>query len=198
MDGIYHSVADLGKSNDRLAPYPFCHEGRLRKGYWDTNAITWWILAEHGIPLYGPSPSDLGFHVSWVDLRNALTYNVVEYWPSKIAFPNLFLDDEWVMDGVLTVCRIFYTLTERNVTSKLRAGQFAMNCLSRRWHVVIKEAMRLKVGRLEPVMFSSKTERADEVTAFLNYLLELCKSLLCTGKNSEVRIGGRYRTGRIR
>lgn len=43
MDGMYILKADIGKTNNVLAPYPYYSDGSLEVGHWDINHITWWF-----------------------------------------------------------------------------------------------------------------------------------------------------------
>ncbi|MDZ5016954.1 DUF4111 domain-containing protein, partial [Clostridium perfringens] len=50
---------------------------------------------------------------------------------------------EW---GVLGVSRLYYTFKERDITSKIGAGEYALQNLPERWHKIINESMRLRKG----------------------------------------------------
>lgn len=71
-----------------------------------------------------------------------MRYNLIEYWPRQMKQfeqTHVVMDDDTVVDGVLTLGRILYTTTWREVISKVQAGQYALETVHVRWHPIIRE-----------------------------------------------------------
>lgn len=168
MDGVYMRLGDVGKSNASMRPYPFVHDGTLYTGYWDVNAVTWWVFERHGFAVMGDEAERHNVRVSWNDLHSTMRYNIHEYWKRQIQQTELFLNDEWVIDGVLTLCRILYTLQHRDVVSKVAAGTYGLTTLPVKWHRVIREAIRLREG-VDTAEFYKDEERAAETVEFIRF-----------------------------
>ncbi|WP_460917198.1 aminoglycoside adenylyltransferase domain-containing protein [Plantactinospora veratri] len=71
--------------------------------------------------------------------------------------------------GVLGVARLRHTLTAGHVTSKTDAAAYALDTYGQRWHRVVREALRIRVGG-QPSYRNPWRRRADLI-GFLTEVL---------------------------
>ncbi len=181
MSGRYLQTNDLGCRADQVQPHPSCHDGKLLwANRFELSAVTWFILKEHGIPIFGPPPETLGFTVEIDYLLQTQLENLNSYWADWTRRPPrlLALLSDWsVQWTVLGVLRQFYTFRERGVVSKTAAGKYALACLPGRWHRIIQEAIALRGDAEFCSDYGSRLERALDTYRFLRYVIRTCNAI---------------------
>ncbi|RNB81169.1 DUF4111 domain-containing protein [Brevibacillus fluminis] len=179
LDGVYVTEADVGKTNAELRPYPYCSEGAFHaSGHWDLNHVTWWLLHHHGFTIAGKECAALAIGVTWGDVMEAMQDNLTQYWEKKSSQLLLFLADEWVEFAVLTMCRIYDTVTHQRIVTKTKAAEEAIAALPQRWHPLITEALRLRQSHEGSPATMNRMKRAVETRVFIRELIPICKSRL--------------------
>ncbi|MRC31951.1 DUF4111 domain-containing protein [Bacillus thuringiensis] len=174
MDGMYISLADLGKYNDEMNEYVYCADGKANVGHWDINAVTWWTLKNQGITVTGKEAEDLPLQIQWNDVVNTMKYNVEQYWSEKAKKPYLFFIEEWVESAVVTMGRILYTLDHKTIVSKDRGLQYLSERSAEEWELLLKEVARIRHNPKEKRMLS-RWRRADMTKRYLLHLIETCR-----------------------
>ncbi|SDN46382.1 Nucleotidyltransferase domain-containing protein [Psychrobacillus sp. OK028] len=175
LDGMYILKDDLGKTNDTLAPYPYCSDGCLEIGRWDINHVTWWVLKEYGIVLQGTPIKELNIATIWEDVVNTLKYNMNEYWYSKVKEVRISVSDEMVESITTTICRILYSLENREIISKKRALETGLKTLPDRWHLLLKEGWRIRMSGHPQSLFETEILRAEACRDFVLYAHKFCE-----------------------
>ncbi|MFS0556111.1 aminoglycoside adenylyltransferase domain-containing protein [Brevibacillus sp. 179-C9.3 HS] len=174
MDGMYIKLDDLGKTNPSLEPYPYCDSGAFKpSGHYDVNHVTWWIIKQHGICVMGKNVAELNIPTQWLDVAETMKYNVHDYWSPKGRRMLYFLLDGWVEFAVFTLCRIYYALMHEDIIPKRTAVEHALQELPSEWHLLLKEALRIRYQPHEPSLFSSRIKRAKETQRLIRYICEL-------------------------
>lgn len=167
---LYIPLQACGKLNSEIAPYPYASDGRFfASGYFDLNAVTWWMIKERGIRLLGPDPSTLPLSTSWRDVQQAMQYNLDGYWSEKARRRYLFLFNYWVITATATLCRILTALEENEIISKSQALARWHNRLPARWQLLIAEAQRLRQHSGSPALYGTRLKRMQETLAFIEY-----------------------------
>lgn len=176
MDGSYLQWSDLGKFEAEIAPYPYYHDGVLHPhGYHEINAVTWWILKNHGIALMDAPP--LAFEVDWDVLIQRMWENLHTYWADWAKNPlrmGQLMTDTGFQWAVLGVLRQYYTFRENDITSKIGAGEYGLRQFSDRWKSLILEAIHLR-ERKEGRCYSSRVIRALHTVQFLRFIIRECE-----------------------
>ncbi|OPH59034.1 hypothetical protein BC351_22160 [Paenibacillus ferrarius] len=182
--GAYILLEDVGKKPNEMNTFVAYFNKRLHTdgSGADINPITWWILKKHGIRIYG---SAVAFHYE-IDLASLLAYvkgNLNSYWVNwidrlekQLSFDNVLEDVTYIeqLDKAIEWCtlgmlRQWYTLKERDITSKIGAGNYGIQQLPEKWHGLIQEAIAIK--RLEPSRYYlSQKERLTDLVALLQYI----------------------------
>jgi hypothetical protein len=179
LEGAYLCWNDLGQLEDSIPPHLHVHDGALHpSGYHDINHVTWWVLSWRGITVVGPPAELLDVHVDWNELVRAMHHNMHTYWASFTRRPQRIpwlLSDYGVQWAVLGVLRQFYTFHERDITSKISAGLYALDCLPAHWHRLIREAIRIR-SRQRPSLYRSRFRRATEAHHLLCAVLAACRN----------------------
>lgn len=179
MSGSYLLPQDLGKLDDAVQPHSHYHDGVLHLNVRsDLNSVTWWELKNHGIAVIGEEPRDLPFTVDWDLLITRMRENLNFYWARWANWPgqSIAMYSDWgIQWAVLGILRQFYTFNENSITTKIRAGQYALGCLPIRWHRLIQEAIDIRKGKKESA-YRFKFSRMIEAVEFLKYIIQVCNA----------------------
>lgn len=177
MSGLYLQGQDLGRLDHRADPFPAYHDGRLAwSDHFELSSVTWWILKNHGIAVFGLPPQTLGITVDMEHLIRLQHKNLNTYWASWTTRPDrilVLLSDWGVQWTVLSVLRQFYTIRERKITSKIKAGEYALSCLPVRWHRIIRDAIILREAP-KPDYHHSRIRRAKDTFDLIRYVIGTC------------------------
>ena len=87
----------------------------------------------------------------------------------------VLLSDWGIQWTVLGVLRQFYTFRESAITTKLKAGEYALAHLPLDWRRLIQEALRIRRGG-KPSFYRCRLSRALEARKFLLYIIQTCNS----------------------
>jgi len=179
LEGGYLQWEDIGRTEEGIATYPYYHEGQLRPdGYGGVNAITWWLIKNRSVVLFGPNPQEMAFEVSGDRLISYTLSNLNTYWAAFLRQPRrmswlLFGDGiQWVVLGVL---RQYYTLREQQIISKVAAGVDALDNLPLKWHRIVKEAVNIR-QRVDSSLYQNRVGRAIDASRFLRFIIADCNS----------------------
>lgn len=149
----------------------------------DINPITWWILKNRGICVYGEN-INFNYNLPFDSLINYVKWNMNTYWvgwidrlSEKTAIrieqsSKLELDEavEWCALGML---RQLYTIQEHDVTSKIGAGEYGLKKLPERWHGITQEAISIKAGK--PICaYESQEVRLHDLVELLRFIHREC------------------------
>lgn len=144
-------------------------------GTGDVNAVSWWQIQHYGLVLHGSSLSSLVLRVSWNAVEAAMHHNLVAYWPARATEPGRFLDDYWVQFAVTTLCRILTTLEDHRMESKDSALERWALRLTPRWHLLLREASRIRHAPDCPSLYRTPELRAHDLQEFLAHVQ--CRSV---------------------
>jgi hypothetical protein len=177
--GSYLQSADLDGFDREIEPHPTYHGGVLRPhGHFELDSVEGWILKNHGIALFGPEPQDLPFTVDWDLLIKKMRENLNTYWASWTRRPGRIirmLSDWGIQWAVLGVLRQFYSFRENTITTKTKAGEYALTCVPARWHGLIREAIDIREGN-KSTAYRLRVARAIEAVSFLKYIIQTCNA----------------------
>src|SRR6266496_3203926 len=141
LSGSYIQFGDLGKLSNSVEPHPHFHDGLLHPAAHNgLNSITWWELKNHGIPILGAKSRSLQFTVNWDLLIAEMRENLNSYWLNWTRSPRrmILLYSDWgIQWAVLGILRQFYSFRENSITTKVRAGYYALECLPLQWHPLV-------------------------------------------------------------
>ncbi|MCM3665872.1 DUF4111 domain-containing protein [Mesobacillus subterraneus] len=191
LDGVYVLHEDIGKlyhSGDNNYKYPYYNNGELLFGdYFNFNPITWWVLRRKGIKIIGTELEEFQFEIQPQELTSYVIENMNTYWTNRIKMAETSIDHlvklpsdkidfeiEWTVLGLL---RQFYTIKEKDIVSKLDAGEYGLMQFPVEWHTIIKEAMNIRKG-VKADIFSSEMERVDSTLRFSKFLINHCNNIV--------------------
>jgi hypothetical protein len=179
MEGRYLPAYILDQVGSPVAPALHYRDGALHlDGHFELNSVEGWILKNHGIALVCPEPQALPFTVDWATLIAAMRQNLNFYWVQWTNRPTrllLMLSDWGIQWAVLGVLRQFYSFRENAITTKARAGEYALTCLPARWHPLIQEALRIRAGQKRST-YSFRLTRTVEAVRFLKFIIQTCNA----------------------
>lgn len=188
LDGLYLFAAHAGLTNAELFPYPYVTEGRFHvAGHWDINQVTWWVLKNKGIVLAGPAIEELPYTVEAQQLLETMHFNIYIYWTRYLerlqkgiaeGVQNEDLLND-LADAVLTLCRIFYTIQEKEIISKTAAGKWYKALLETEQRemliMTVNQALLIRQGESNNI---NKKDYLDNAIQFIGQMIEMCKERL--------------------
>lgn len=192
--GLYVNPRDLQLHNRNEKSCPCFIDGAF-KGLqkFEHNSIDAYQLKKYGITIKGQGIEFLNYSVDWDILITNMRANLNTYWvnwknsceklPSVKHFGS-FVSLRMLEWGVLGVTRLYYTFKEREITSKLGAGEYALKTVPHRWHRIIKEAMRLRKNHKNSY-YKSIFKRRRDALDYMDYIIQSCNDFfeeeaLCT------------------
>lgn len=176
LSGMYILRNEVGKLGSEVKPLLGYHDGRLNiHPNFEMNPITWWILKNSGISLLGSNPCELLITIDPQVLVAWTHENMNTYWKSWTQHPGrliALLTDWGIQWTVLGVLRQFYTIREKKIITKQRAGDYALSVISQSWHPIIHEAIRIRT-KTKGSVYRSKLVRARTAVLFVKYILRI-------------------------
>jgi hypothetical protein len=176
LSGSYLSSDDLD-GFDKVKSHPHYHDSVLRlDGHFELQSVEGWILKNHGIAIIGPEPQELPFTIDWDALIERMRENLNSYWARWTRRPDGFmvmLSDWGIQWTVLGVLRQFYSFRENTITTKTKAGEYALTCLPICWHRLVQEAINIREGK-KTSAYRFRVVRAIEAVRFLKYIIQTC------------------------
>jgi len=184
--GLYVMGNDLqlGYENEKSCP---CFIDGVYKGLkkFEKDSIDAFQLKKYGLTVKGKRIENLDFTVNWDILIHNMRENLNTYWLNwnddckkflSKRYIGLFVDLGMIEWGVLGVSRLYYTFKEQDMTSKIGAGEYALQIVPQRWHRVINEAMRLRKGN-QKSFYKSIFERRKDVLAYIDFIIQESNNL---------------------
>jgi hypothetical protein len=184
FEGIYATFTELRCSPAASAGGLFHHDGKLTYGPQGRSPVEWATLAEHGVTVRGPAPSELGVHSDHAELTAWTLDNLDRYWVRWVTRGRrlasrttiAMLTDWGVAWGVLGVSRLHYTAATSQITSKTGAGEHALRAFGDGWHPVIEEALRCRPRPFAaPDLRRRPWRRRRQALAFMDMAIEECR-----------------------
>ncbi|MFD1738146.1 aminoglycoside adenylyltransferase domain-containing protein [Bacillus salitolerans] len=177
LEGAYLSKEEFGQNNHHSVPFYDGDEFIYDQPFYNHNPVTWWTLKHHGITVFGKELKEISFDDHSSVLVDYVKENMNSYWKNRFhsikeldysKFPkeSINAEIEWSVLGVL---RQVYTINEQKVTSKIEAGEYGLEILPHRWHDVIREAVRIRLGR-DGSYYHSEEDRIHDFLTFLDYI----------------------------
>jgi hypothetical protein len=178
---MYLLGSQLGKYAGEVENLIGFHDGNLRvHSNFELNPITWWILKNHGIPLLGSDPRESLISIDSKTLVSWTQENMNTYWNNRARRPIrlLALLTDWgIQWSVLGILRQFYTLREKKIITKQRAGEYGLCVVPQHWHRIIREAINIRT-KIVGSLYRSGCVRAMEARNFLNYVIRISSDYL--------------------
>jgi hypothetical protein len=186
LDGFY-------LLKDELISSKCCKKGCLRfndgkfQGFtkFDTNSINGYQLKKYGVKVKGDSEDKIDFNVNWDILKKNMIENVNTYWRKWVLecshFPStrffgLYLSHVMIEWGVLSISRIYYTLRENDIISKVEAGEYVLDIVPKEYHRIINEATRKRTGN-KSSYYKSIFKRRKEALNYVEFMINECNKL---------------------
>jgi predicted nucleotidyltransferase len=185
LDGMYVRREDL-EGNNEGGRCPYFNEGRLQ-GYrpFNRNWIDAFQLKMYGIVVTGLPIETYSLPLDWKELNANLIENINGYWLNWVKrcesvrsfqFPGLFVSGGMIEWGVLGVTRLFYSIKEEDIISKMGAGEYALQTVPQEHHRIIREALRIRNGNRFS-LYGSMIKRRQDALKYMKFVITECNQL---------------------
>ncbi|GIF17197.1 hypothetical protein Ate01nite_72290 [Actinoplanes teichomyceticus] len=173
FDGLYVSRDELRSDPATLPGGIAVHEWRVKTASpFERNLVTWHVLAQAGVAVRGPAVDKLDIYTDWQALAQATRRNLDEFWvpwAAQAAWSPAGLTAWGTTWGVLGVARLRHTLAAARITTKTEAAAYATATYDQRWHPIIQEALRIRVGG--PPVYRNPLRRRADMLGFMREAL---------------------------
>jgi hypothetical protein len=186
LDGKYITQTDMQHLNEGEKPFLLFNEGKYRGiRPFNKNSIDAHQLKVYGIAIRGKERNEYDYTIDWDILISNMHGNLNTYWVNwrnkcerilSLSYLGLFFKLNMIEWGVLGVSRLFYTFKEKQITSKVGAGEYALRSVSERWHKIINESMRLRNG-IPKSYYTSIIKRRNDALDYINYIIREINSI---------------------
>lgn len=185
LNGIYITWDKIGKHQSEISPYPYICDGKVDRGYFECNSITWFQLKNQAKCFRNTSKYVMGFEVDMDKILLELIDNMNSYWRGILqkykkyavthgAINSIINEDiEW---SVLGVSRQYYTFKEKNIICKSEAGIYAMEHVPYRFNKILQEALNIR--KEEDTLYRSKVKRLKDTIEFMEYIIKECNDIM--------------------
>ncbi|MEL3971216.1 aminoglycoside adenylyltransferase domain-containing protein [Rossellomorea oryzaecorticis] len=186
LDGFYITENDLVSLNSGSISGVYFNDGKFN-GYKEfcKNSIDAYQLKKYGITIKGQNIEEHFYSIDWNILINNMKNNLNTYWfgwwigckkfPS-FNYIGLLFSIHMVEWGVLGVSRLYYTFNEKDITSKVGAGEYALKVVPQRWHKIINESLRLRNGNKKS-LYKSVFKRRKDALDYIEFMIKNCNNL---------------------
>ncbi|PWV52746.1 nucleotidyltransferase domain-containing protein [Nocardiopsis sp. L17-MgMaSL7] len=181
FNGIHVTWDELNLDPSACGPVPSVTNGRFRdRAAVDVNPVTWHVLAERGVTVRGPHPSELDVWDEPESLRTWSLGSLDEHWSrwrekaGRLVTPRGLavlgsLAPSW---SVLSVSRLHFTLRTGEITSKSGAGLYALHAFPERWQRIVNECLRVRRGAQAPSLYESALARRRAALDYIEMVLD--------------------------
>ncbi len=192
LDGLLVTETALRGESDE--PLPTLRHGRIvGMCPWRACSLDAHVLREYGVVVRGLPPAALMPPVGWDSLCPQMVENLNDYWrrwhrdSARLWSPKGIglLWNAQVEWGVLGVSRIAYSLREHAVISKAGAGQYMLNIAPPKWHAILQEALRPRLGG--PARFASPFVRRQAALAYIDWMINWANESKCLQEKADKR-----------
>jgi predicted nucleotidyltransferase len=182
LEILYVPLLIVGKCKEEVEPILTYHDKKHSISYFNLNPVTWYSLKKYGIAILGKPVNELNLKTSKDELCSYVFENVNTYWRSWVASATkifsvkgiLSLTNwsvEWCICGM---SRMYYTLQEKDITSKSGAANYMMDKVPQEYQLILKEAQRIRLMNGKN-FYTSRVKRRKDIIKFMNYVIELCQ-----------------------
>lgn len=129
LDGDYVPQSAIKKYDPQNSTYPHLgSDGHFAiEGHDIGDIISWSILRNSGVILYGQSPENFIDEIGPEELTNANYQTMKNWWEPMLLTDKLESDEEYQAFAILTMCRILYHFECGKMISKDAAAEWAKN-----------------------------------------------------------------------
>lgn len=161
VDGPFLAWGDLVVAPQGVTR-PWTLDGRFHHDAecFEINPVTWYTLAQYGVRVRGPRPAEMPIPTEVEERLRFVIDNAMSYWRGvhtelRGALGELGADDTlpssvpvWCLLGA---CRMLYTATTADVTSKSGAGRWAAEMLGEEHRAICTEVVAMRQRAEEPI-----------------------------------------------
>lgn len=184
LEGHYITPDELGKEADAIGPVVAYCRGKVSRSYHGISPVTWYTLKKYGVTVRGVPAKELAFDAEKDVLVQYVIENVNTYWVRWLSGTKRFITVkglyaltpacvEWC---VLGISRMFFTLSERDITSKDAVISYTMRHVPPQYQRIQREAQRIRTG-VGPRQYASPFTRRSDMIAYMSYMIAECNRL---------------------
>lgn len=178
----YVPITILGKSQEEVEPILSYHDRKHNMSYFDFNTVTWYTIKKHGIILCGKPIDELNLKTTEDELSAYVYNNVNTYWTTWAAsaakifsMKGILSFTDWAVEWcVCGISRMYYTLQEKDITSKSGAVEYMLNKSPQEYLRILKEAQAIRLSHGKR-LYSSRADRRKDIIKYMNYIIALCQ-----------------------
>ncbi|MEH7609700.1 aminoglycoside adenylyltransferase domain-containing protein [Gottfriedia acidiceleris] len=187
LDGWYILNEDIMSLNEEGNLCIRFNDGKFQGlNKFQKNSIDAFQLKKYGITVRGLNIDNVDISVNWDIILANMRDNLNSYWLSwlnkskkfpTVKYLSLFISLRSIEWGILGISRLYYTFKDKDITSKVGAGEYVLEAVPKRWHKIINESMRLRTNQKKSYYKSIFTRRKDAID-YMEFMIRECNKLI--------------------
>ncbi len=187
LDGWYILIEDIQSLSEEGNLCIRFNDGKFQGlSKFQKNSIDAFQLKKYGITVRGLNIDNVDLSVNWDTILSYMGDNLNSYWLSwlnnckkflTVKYLSLFVSLRSIEWGILGVSRLYYTFKEKDITSKVGAGEYVLEVVPKRWHKIINESMRLRTEHKKSCYKSIFTRRKDAID-YMEFMIREINKLI--------------------
>jgi len=184
VESQFISLDNIGKNEADTQPFYSYHDNKLTLGKHNAHAVTWFMLKNHGVTVTGIPANELDINISVYDIKTFVKGNVNSYWKDWLVEARKPLSQkriaaltnwgvEWCVCGL---ARMYFTMMERDITSKGKAVEYGLTCLPELTHKIQREALRIRKCEKNKI-YNSRFVRRQDMIVYMGFIIESIKNM---------------------
>ena len=172
LEGSYAELADLRERADSDKPWLYVDNGQreMELSAHDNTEVFRWVLKNRALAVAGPDASSLLPHVPPQAIRDESARQATNRRVDALADPE-YLENGWGQPHeVLTNCRMLYTASTGEVTSKSASGRWCLTVLPTEWHRLVEAAIASRPNPWQRVHRSADPRWPALTAQFIEYM----------------------------
>lgn len=181
LEGSYVTTQQIGKLNKDIGSAIHFDGKKIRYDNKSGNVgiVTWFMLKTYGMTIIGQKPDYYISNIGINDLIYCVKLNADTYWVNwtekaskNFSVKGVYtLFEQGVEWGVLGISRLYYTIQEKDVVSKYKAGEYVLENVPTSFGKIIKEALRIRKGENKKSYYKSPFRRRKDMILFMKYMI---------------------------
>lgn len=178
----YLPISILGKRKEEVEPFLSYHDKKHRISHFNFHPVTWYTLEKYGVVIWGKPVEELNLKTTKDELSSYVYENVNTYWKmwsasaTKIfSIKGILSFTDWTVEWcVCGLSRMYYTLQEKDITSKSGALEYMIDKSPQEYQKILKEAQAIRL-RSGQKLYSSRADRRKDMIKYMDYVIALCR-----------------------
>ncbi|MCX6382641.1 MAG: DUF4111 domain-containing protein [Armatimonadetes bacterium] len=163
LEGCYIPLSRLRRYDPQNCTFPCVEVGGVFRMGEQIDTLQLYVLREQSVIVEGDDLRQVIAPISEEEVRQSSQATLEEWWKPQLEDTHRLERADYQVYAVLTMCRILYTQQYARITSKHKAGLWAIETLASEWEPLLSEALHWRP--------KNEFHHLEETLALIRYTL---------------------------